>query len=78
MSINKLITIPLIIHIPKQYPFLEPKYSFQPPDGYVSKDSYGIKKPISVLLGDWNPGMKLSDIANQAIKEIMKGLVDKN
>lgn len=44
----------------------------------MSKDSYGIKKPISVLLGDWNPGMRLSNVANEAIKEINKGLVDKS
>lgn len=43
----------------------------------MSKDSCGIKKPISILLGNWNPGMRLSDIADDAIKEIKKGLVDK-
>ena len=70
MNIDKLNSIPLIIHIPKQYPFAEPHYTFEPPEGYLSKDSYGIKKPISVLLGEWNPGMRLSNIADNAIKEI--------
>ena len=68
MDINKLDSIPLIIHIPKEYPFSEPKYTFEPPQGYLSKDSYGIKKPISTLLGEWNPGMKLSNIADEAVK----------
>ena len=78
MHHNHLNSIPLILHIPTQYPFQEPTYTFEPPQGFLSKDSNVIEKPISDLLGDWNPGMKLSNIADLAITEIQKTLVHKS
>lgn len=77
--------LPFVIHLHKDYPFVEPEYTYNPPEvtltlieGFLSNQNGDIRKPISEILGPWSPGIRLSEIASKAVSIIEKTLVSES